>query len=603
MPSQSPSSSPRATSPTLGQDNNHNNQALVEHLAAGFKLAAQEQEQEEQEQMRRAQTPNPDKMSGSVGDLDEEEADDDGLEYSVKRPRTPSSVPPIPVSRVPQLSAKIIKSTESLHVPNSPPGRPWKVGDKDDIITLGRGGTGSNSSSMDRSPLRSKYTVGGGGDQQFCLKWNSYQTNLSKEFDDLLQNESFVDVTLACDGHSVKAHKMVLSACSPYFQALFFDNPCQHPIIIMKEVKWPELKAVVEYMYRGEINVCRDQIEPLLRVANMLKIRGLTDVDQYLNAPSPDENEPPDSAATTAKVSRKSPKIDCQQSKANGEGFPKNVQDKFRELVDINENVEKVFLQQQQQQQQKQQHQYHIHYQSQQQQQQQHRDNSEALNRVSPANSSSRLSDSENKCGTPVRCGGVSGISVRDRDHLMPPDSPIALTAAVAAAQDRLNRQNLATRKRRWMTGDGGSPSSSSAENHQLTNRSSSSPDNAENLRESPSTLLAMQNASALQLLQQQQQQGHHLQQGAGNNSAVGSGSASGGGGGGGIGAGNNASSSTSGAQQQQQQLPFSLPHSTLESMGLSATALGLPPSANADDMEIKPGIAEMIREEERVSE
>lgn len=124
--------------------------------------------------------------------------------------------------------------------------------------------------------------------QQFCLRWNNYQTNLTSVFDQLLQNESFVDVTLACDGHSIKAHKMVLSACSPYFQSLFFDNPCQHPIIIMRDVKWPELKAAVEFMYKGEINVSQDQIGPLLRVAEMLKIRGLADVngnDQELVTP------------------------------------------------------------------------------------------------------------------------------------------------------------------------------------------------------------------------------------------------------------------------------------------------------------------------------
>lgn len=97
-------------------------------------------------------------------------------------------------------------------------------------------------------------------------------------FDQLLQTESFVDVTLTCSGHSIKAHKIVLSACSPYFQSLFSENPCQHPVIIMREVEWPELKAAVEFMYKGEINVCRDQIGPLLRLAEMLKIRGLTDV-------------------------------------------------------------------------------------------------------------------------------------------------------------------------------------------------------------------------------------------------------------------------------------------------------------------------------------
>ncbi|CAA9994652.1 unnamed protein product [Nesidiocoris tenuis] len=72
---------------------------------------------------------------------------------------------------------------------------------------------------------------------------------------------------------------MVLSACSPYFQALFFENPCQHPIVILKDIKWPELKAVVEFMYKGEINVSQEQIGPLLRVAESLKIRGLADVN------------------------------------------------------------------------------------------------------------------------------------------------------------------------------------------------------------------------------------------------------------------------------------------------------------------------------------
>ncbi|XP_015833508.1 protein bric-a-brac 1 isoform X4 [Tribolium castaneum] len=127
-----------------------------------------------------------------------------------------------------------------------------------------------------------------GSPQQFCLRWNNYQSNLTNVFDQLLQSESFVDVTLACDGHSVKAHKMVLSACSPYFQSLFFENPCQHPIVIMRDIKWPELKAAVEFMYKGEINVSQEQIGPLLKVAESLKIRGLADVngEQDIVAPT-----------------------------------------------------------------------------------------------------------------------------------------------------------------------------------------------------------------------------------------------------------------------------------------------------------------------------
>ncbi|XP_066977142.1 uncharacterized protein [Macrobrachium rosenbergii] len=115
--------------------------------------------------------------------------------------------------------------------------------------------------------------------QQFCLRWNNYQTNLTQVFDQLFQSESFVDVTLACEGHSVKAHRMVLSACSPYFQELLSDAPCSHPVIILQGVKWTELKAVVEFMYKGEINISQDDLGSLLRVAEYLKIRGLAEVD------------------------------------------------------------------------------------------------------------------------------------------------------------------------------------------------------------------------------------------------------------------------------------------------------------------------------------
>lgn len=54
----------------------------------------------------------------------------------------------------------------------------------------------------------------------------------------------------------------------------------------MRDVKWTELKAIVEFMYKGEIKVSQDQIGPLLRVAEMLQIRGLTDVngDQDMTA-------------------------------------------------------------------------------------------------------------------------------------------------------------------------------------------------------------------------------------------------------------------------------------------------------------------------------
>lgn len=149
------------------------------------------------------------------------------------------------------------------------------------------------SSKMASTSSSSSSAASGAGSPHLCLRWNNYQSNLTSVFDQLLQNETFVDVTLAADGHAIKAHRMVLSACSPYFQHLFFDNPCQHPIVILKDTRWPELKAIVEYMYRGEISVAQEELTSLLRVAETLKIRGLSELnsDRHAAAAQDDRSE------------------------------------------------------------------------------------------------------------------------------------------------------------------------------------------------------------------------------------------------------------------------------------------------------------------------
>ena len=56
---------------------------------------------------------------------------------------------------------------------------------------------------------------------ELCLKWDNFQSILTDTFDQLRQSEDFVDVTLACEGRTIKAHRVVLSACSSYFKHIF----------------------------------------------------------------------------------------------------------------------------------------------------------------------------------------------------------------------------------------------------------------------------------------------------------------------------------------------------------------------------------------------
>jgi len=86
-----------------------------------------------------------------------------------------------------------------------------------------------------------------------------------------------VDVTLGVEGRRLSAHKMLLSACSPYFRELLKGNPCQHPIIVLRDIKYDDLHSLLQFMYNGEVNVAQDQLNSFLKSAESLKIRGLTD--------------------------------------------------------------------------------------------------------------------------------------------------------------------------------------------------------------------------------------------------------------------------------------------------------------------------------------
>ena len=69
---------------------------------------------------------------------------------------------------------------------------------------------------------------------------------------------------------------------SPYFQKIFTDNPCKHPIIVLKDVRGWEVQCIVDFMYKGETSVPESQLTSLIKAAESLKVRGLTSSDQSL---------------------------------------------------------------------------------------------------------------------------------------------------------------------------------------------------------------------------------------------------------------------------------------------------------------------------------
>lgn len=115
------------------------------------------------------------------------------------------------------------------------------------------------------------------GSDQYCLKWNNHWANLIRVFNSLLASETFTDVTLACEGHQIKAHKLVLSASSPYFKELLVSHPDRHPIVILKDVRYTELQAIIQFIYNGYASVEQQELPALLSTAKELQIKGLAE--------------------------------------------------------------------------------------------------------------------------------------------------------------------------------------------------------------------------------------------------------------------------------------------------------------------------------------
>ncbi|KFM69608.1 Protein bric-a-brac 2, partial [Stegodyphus mimosarum] len=114
----------------------------------------------------------------------------------------------------------------------------------------------------------------------FCFKLKNHASNTLNLLENLRSMENFVDVTLACEGQLIKAHKVILSAGSKFFHNLFTTNPCQHPIIVMHNIKYSILKDIIDFMYKGEIYVTHDQLQEVLKTTKTLDVKGLTEIIQ-----------------------------------------------------------------------------------------------------------------------------------------------------------------------------------------------------------------------------------------------------------------------------------------------------------------------------------
>ena len=178
------------------------------------------------------------------------------------------------------------------------------------------------------------------GNEKFCLRWNDFESNISVAFRELREDKDFFDVTLACDDEQIQAHKVILSACSPFFRTVLRRNPHAHPLLYLRGVRFSDLQSVLTFMYNGEVNVAQEELNSFLMVAEELRVKGLTQTQGEgtkasapASMPSRPESQPlPLLAASSPLPSTPPPAKRPRPSTAPSLSFPNNTQPEVQEI-------------------------------------------------------------------------------------------------------------------------------------------------------------------------------------------------------------------------------------------------------------------------------
>lgn len=78
-----------------------------------------------------------------------------------------------------------------------------------------------------------------------------------------------------CDGKSVGAHRLVLSAISPYFRSMFTGDLCEsrQKVIKMENIEGDILATLVRFAYSSKLEINNVNVEGLLAASNLLQIK------------------------------------------------------------------------------------------------------------------------------------------------------------------------------------------------------------------------------------------------------------------------------------------------------------------------------------------
>ena len=120
------------------------------------------------------------------------------------------------------------------------------------------------------------------GREVYSLQWQNFQKYLNETFLQLRSDNDFCDVTLVSeDNEQIEAHKVVLSSCSPFFQQLLMKNRHSHPLLYMRSISPNMLFYILDFIYKGEVELMQDELDSFLKIAQELNLKGMDNFAEH----------------------------------------------------------------------------------------------------------------------------------------------------------------------------------------------------------------------------------------------------------------------------------------------------------------------------------
>ncbi|XP_052791911.1 kelch-like protein 10 [Mya arenaria] len=104
-----------------------------------------------------------------------------------------------------------------------------------------------------------------------------YSLNSCNILNELRKSGQLTDAVIVVEHHKFPIHRAIMSACSPYFRALFTNElfNTDRKEVVIPGVSAEAMKIIIDYAYTRRIDVCPDNVELLLPAADQFHVNGM----------------------------------------------------------------------------------------------------------------------------------------------------------------------------------------------------------------------------------------------------------------------------------------------------------------------------------------